>query len=406
MLLLLLLGEENLVGAELLVPSERVDDAAAAVVEGGPLGSLLVLGHAVQQAVTRARQDFCFKGFGLTCTKSLVHRGFGVGFGIPLTPNFPAWERVGFLPTINSCVGVFFPFTISGWCSISYPADMVFRVLAKLAPHIPSPASASANDDDARYRSAATRAAAVAMANARRGLVATATAARARAKAATKGLRMAAAAKGSSTQKKGGRRRRRGSVERVGISISCRYNPSTGFFVRVTPWLFILPGLQLLARLLARLFNFVLGRVEELESRTARRPRASTSTTTAEAQARQEEEEKKRMQQEQEEQRALLASASARRFKVCMYVCPVHICTHHNDTRRSQTRAQPAHPTPTQYRNGSPRKRRAWGTRWPCTKAGWGPPCWSPCPPFSSACGGRLASPTSPQPPLWVPRNS
>lgn len=341
-LLLLLLGEEDLEGAELLAPPERVDSAAsaaAAMVEGGPLGGLLVLGHAVQQAVTRARQDFCFKGFGLTFTKSLVGRAFGVGFGVPLTPNFPAWERVECLPTINSCVGVFFPFTISGWCSISYPADMVFRVLAKLAPHIPSPASAASasNDNDARYRSAATRAAAVAMADARRGLAATATAARARAEAATKGLRMAAAAaKGSnSQQKKGGRRRRRGSVERVGISISCRYNPSTGFFVRVTPWLFILPGLQLLARLLARLFNFVLGRVEELESRTARRPRASTSTATAtaEAQARQEEEEeeekKKKMQQEQEqeEQRALLASASARRFKVCMYVLSIYMYT-------------------------------------------------------------------------------
>jgi hypothetical protein len=232
---------------------------------------------------------------------------------------------VAFLPTINSCVGVFWPFTISGWCSISYPADMVFRLLARVAPHIPSSPSLDPQDGNPgspRYPyHAATRAAAAAMADARRGLVATAAAARARVKAAvaTAGFEGAGSiSSGSSSsskkkKKKGGGRRRRGSVERVGISISCRYNPSTGFFVRVTPWIFILPGLQLLARLLARLFNFVMGRVEELESRaqqSRRRPEAAVLE--------QEEKEKLQLQlqQQQQQQQLLVASASARRFKV------------------------------------------------------------------------------------------
>lgn len=62
-----------------------------------------------------------------------------------------------------------------------------------------------------------------------------------------------------------GPRPKRASVERVGVSISCRYTPSTGFFFRVTPWLFILPGIQLIAKLMARLFFYILGRMEQFE---------------------------------------------------------------------------------------------------------------------------------------------
>lgn len=34
------------------------------------------------------KEEFTFKGFGLTVSKSLMARDVGVGFGIPLTPNF------------------------------------------------------------------------------------------------------------------------------------------------------------------------------------------------------------------------------------------------------------------------------------------------------------------------------
>lgn len=167
-------------------------------------------------------------------------------------------------------------------CSISYPADLVFRLLATMAPHIPS-SEPAAQEHHPRHRYASTM-----MAKARRGLVATAAASRAK-------------AAGPSKKKASTSRRRRGSVERVGVSISCRYNPANGFFVRVTPWLFVLPGLQLLARLVARLFNFFFV------------PADATAAATA---AGEKENEKQTEEGQRHLQQQLLASASARRFKV------------------------------------------------------------------------------------------
>jgi len=111
----------------------------------------------------------------------------------------------------------------------------------------------------------------------------------------------------------------------VGISISCRYTPGTGgFFFRVTPWLFILPGLQLLSRLLARLFNFLLRRVEELETKATMTTTTTTTRTragglAASLEAEREEEpalQEQETEQERQREQLLLASASARRFKV------------------------------------------------------------------------------------------
>lgn len=80
--LLLLLGEEGMAGAELLpAPPE----GGGAVEDGGGEGEgedldLWALGRAFgQQAMKQAREEFSFKGFGLTFTKSLVRKDFGVG---------------------------------------------------------------------------------------------------------------------------------------------------------------------------------------------------------------------------------------------------------------------------------------------------------------------------------------
>jgi hypothetical protein len=45
-----------------------------------------------------------------------------------------AWEQYEMLPTINSCFGVFFPFCLSGWISISYPVDLILRLVVSLVP--------------------------------------------------------------------------------------------------------------------------------------------------------------------------------------------------------------------------------------------------------------------------------
>lgn len=57
----------------------------------------------------------------------------------------------------------------------------------------------------------------------------------------------------------------RASVERVGVSISCRYTPAMGLFFRLTPWFFIMPGIPIIARFLAWLAMGVLQQLESLE---------------------------------------------------------------------------------------------------------------------------------------------
>jgi len=132
------------------------------------------------------------------------------------------------LPTINSNLGVSFPLVLSGWMSISYPVDVLIKYATMILPRRPRP---------------------------------------------TKQIRTT----------------KRRSVERLGMSIACRYTPSGGFQFRVTPWLFLLPGIQLIAEILARLTIAFLGQMEQLEAQTYQKtqewyqkshPQLYTNTTT------------------------------------------------------------------------------------------------------------------------------
>lgn len=42
------------------------------------------------------------------------------------------WERSDLLPTINSNVGMYFPFCVAGWISISYPADLLLATVTQV----------------------------------------------------------------------------------------------------------------------------------------------------------------------------------------------------------------------------------------------------------------------------------
>jgi hypothetical protein len=52
-----------------------------------------------------------------------------------------------------------------------------------------------------------------------------------------------------------------------------RYTSKHGVGVRVTPWVFVFPGLQIVAKLLEWLFQRLLGHMERLEDETQRRRR-------------------------------------------------------------------------------------------------------------------------------------
>ena len=113
------------------------------------------------------------------------------------------------LPTINSNLGVSFPLSMSGWVSVSYPVDVLISFVTRLVPRRPT-----------------------------------------------------------GPKRKQIRAARRKSVERLGMSIACRYTPTRGFQFRVTPWLFLFPGIQLIAQILAKLVIAILGQMEQLEAQT------------------------------------------------------------------------------------------------------------------------------------------
>lgn len=56
------------------------------------------------------RDDFNFKGFGLSLYKSLVFpTSFGISFRLPLTYNFGRWETNPGLPSVSTAIGLYFP---------------------------------------------------------------------------------------------------------------------------------------------------------------------------------------------------------------------------------------------------------------------------------------------------------
>ena len=86
------------------------------------------------------RDDWSFKGFGITLTKSAVFRNaFGVAFRLPLTLNFGTWERHPVLPNLSSSVAVFLPqLCLCLFLNLSVRIEYLQRALYYLAHIIPS----------------------------------------------------------------------------------------------------------------------------------------------------------------------------------------------------------------------------------------------------------------------------
>lgn len=62
------------------------------------------------------RDDFNFKGFGVSVFKSLIFpESLGMSLRLPLTNNFDTWDRHPELPTISTSVSLMFPFTIAAF---------------------------------------------------------------------------------------------------------------------------------------------------------------------------------------------------------------------------------------------------------------------------------------------------
>jgi hypothetical protein len=92
------------------------------------------------RALQTIRDDWSFKGFGLTVTKSAVFRNaLGVAFRLPLTLNFATWERHPVLPNLSSSVAIFLPqLCLCLFLNLSIRMEYVQRALYFLAHIIPT----------------------------------------------------------------------------------------------------------------------------------------------------------------------------------------------------------------------------------------------------------------------------
>jgi hypothetical protein len=86
------------------------------------------------------RDDWSFKGFGITLTKSAVFRkAFGVSFRLPLTLNFDTWERHPVLPHLSSSIAIFLPqLCLCLFLNLSIRIEYLQRALYYMAHVIPT----------------------------------------------------------------------------------------------------------------------------------------------------------------------------------------------------------------------------------------------------------------------------
>ena len=146
-------------------------------------------------SISKLFSVFKFKGIGISFVKSLIQwNSFGFGVRIPLTPHFPEYDRILYLPRFSTFVGLFYPFDYRFTLSISIPLNVATQAAATVGKHFKL---ASEQFVDKIKRSKATD-----------------------------------------------------SVKRVGVTMSLRYNTENGLRMSLGPWIFYLPGMRVMQHVL------------------------------------------------------------------------------------------------------------------------------------------------------------
>jgi len=146
-------------------------------------------------SISKLFSVFKFKGIGISFVKSLIQwNSFGFGVRIPLTPHFPEYDRILYLPRFSTFVGFFYPFDYRFTLSISIPLNVATQAAATVGKHFKL---ASEQFVDKIKRSKATD-----------------------------------------------------SVKRVGVTMSIRYNTENGLRMSLGPWIFYLPGMRVMQHVL------------------------------------------------------------------------------------------------------------------------------------------------------------
>ena len=145
-------------------------------------------------------KKFKFKGIGFTFIKSLIQwNTFGFGLRIPITPHFPEYDRILALPRVSSFVGLYYPLDWRASVSMSLPLQIALLGLVIFGNNI--------------------------------GI-----------------LNQKLIEKIKNT-------RASDSSKRVGVTLTFRYYRDKGLRVSIGPWMYYLPGMEVMDRVLPVVFT-------------------------------------------------------------------------------------------------------------------------------------------------------
>lgn len=186
--------------------------------------------------LVRLKEDFLFRGLGISLYKSFLYQyAGGVSLRIPLSPNFLSYYNRPELPAIACSIGLYYPWTLGFFLTASLPAEVVALILHRFSVHLRNlllrpgdPRRIPVDSIPIKYSQDVT--------------------------------------------------------QRVGVSISWRYSPSTGWRCLLAPWALYLPSVRFLLRAIAkfvRRLSAALFRISK--ARLLASPISSPSTTFSSA---------------------------------------------------------------------------------------------------------------------------
>ena len=175
--------------------------------------------------------DFLFRGLGVSVYKSFLYQyAGGISLRIPLSPNFLSYYNRPELPTLSCSVGLYYPWTAGFFLSASLPAEVVAIMLHRLSIHLRNlqlcrgdPRRIPVDSSPIKYSQDVS--------------------------------------------------------QRVGVSLSWRYSPSTGWRCLLAPWAMYLPSVRFLLRAVARIIRRLSAALSRLS--LLRRLRAALPPSSA-----------------------------------------------------------------------------------------------------------------------------
>lgn len=96
--------------------------------------STKVLTKLISQKIQNVKDDWNWKGFGWSFYKSFLYpEAGGVSFRMPISQNFLTYFSRPWLPSINSSIGFYYPWSIGLFLSFSIPIQLYFLFFVRFA---------------------------------------------------------------------------------------------------------------------------------------------------------------------------------------------------------------------------------------------------------------------------------